>query len=439
MKRRELLARLGAPAALAALSPLVTCARAGAASRVRAWVGASIWFGDGREIGEGVLITEGEKILSVSQPGPLPAGAELIDVRGRTLTPGWVATETALGLLEIDLEPATVDARPKPHERASAIRAAYSAADGYNPLSTLIGVARREGVTSAVSTPEGGLVSGTSAWVDLTDAFPPSGLVRADLALHVNVFESASRSRPLAVTQLRDALESARLFARSPRAYDQGQTRPLDLSPLDLARFVQVLEGALPLVSKVSRSSDILRLLALAREYGLRLILSGAEEGWIVAKEIAAADIPVILDPTQSLPETFASLHARRDNATLLSEAGVRVIFSTFDAHAVHNLRQLAGNAIGSGLARAAATRALALEPAAAFGLDGDYGLLAAGKVANLSVWNGDPFELSSWPLDVVIRGRSTSLRSRQDALFERYRQMERVPRGRGGLPPAKP
>lgn len=434
MRRREWLLRV--PLALAASS--LAAPSFAAPSRLRAWVGGRVCTGDGSVLEEGTVVVRDDRIVTVSKAGPVPEGAEVLDARGRTLTPGWVATETGLGLMEIDLEPSTVDVRPRAENQAPEVRAAYSAADGYNPLSTLLAIARREGVTSAVMTPDGGLIAGSSAWIDLTDSFPPSGLVREDLALHVDLFES-SRGRPLAVSLLRDALESARLYARSPAAYDQGRTRPLSLSVLDLARISRVLGGAMPLVVRVARAGDILRLLSLGREYRLRLILSGAEEAWIVAREIAAAAVPVILDPTQNLPVSFSKLEARSENAALLEAAGVRLVISTFDAHAAHNLRQLAGNAVASGLSAGAALRALTLEPARVFGADNDYGQLAPGKIANLCVWNGDPFELDTWAVEVVIRGRSASLSSRQSALFERYRDLARVPRGRSGLAPSKP
>jgi hypothetical protein len=355
---------------------------------------------------------------------------------GAIVTPGWVATESPLGLMEIDLESSTVDSRPRREERSDAIRAGQSAADGYNPLSTLLAVARRAGVTSAVSTPDGGLVSGTSAWTDLVDRFPATAVVREDIALHANVFEIDDASRPYALSKLRDALQSARLYSRSPDAYDRGQTRDLELSVSDLDRLSRVFGGGLPLVVKVARGADILRLLSLAKGYALKLILSGADEGWTVAPQIAAARVPVVVDPTRNLPASFSTLNSRRENAAILSAAGVNVIISSFDAHTAHNLRQLAGNAVAYGLSRKAALRALSLEAATAFGMGQNYGLLAPGKVANFSVWNGDPFELDTWATEVVVRGQTTSLRSRQDVLFERYRDIKQVPRGRAGLPP---
>lgn len=433
MKRRDL---LRVPLAVAA-SSLLSLESARATSGLRAWVNARVCTGEGSVIEDGMVVVDGDRILSATKGGPVPAGAEVINVRGATLTPGWIATETALGLLEIDLESSTVDQHPRSDEKQSLVRAAYSAADGYNPLSSLIPVARREGVTSAVITPDGGLISGTSAWIDLLDSFPPSGLVREEVALHANVFELGERSRPSAVSLLREALESARLYSRSPDAYDQARTRPLPFSVLDLRRMARVIGGEVPLVVRVARAGDISRMLALAREYQLRLIVSGAEEGWIVARELAASGAPVILDPTQNLPASFSRLRARRENAAILSAAGVPLIISTFDAHLVHNLRQLAGNAVAAGLSQTAALRALSFEASVAFGLSKDYGAIAPGRLANLCVWNGDPLELGTWAVDVVIRGRSVATTSRQSALFERYRDLARVPRGRIGLPPS--
>ncbi|MEO8179668.1 MAG: amidohydrolase family protein [Deltaproteobacteria bacterium] len=423
-------AGLGSTSASAAVAPL-------AEQAPRAWVGATLWAGDGQIIEDATVVVSGERISVAAKAAPVPSGARVVHAHGFILTPGWVAVETALGLVELELERSTLDAEARTLERPDAIHAAYSAADAYNPRSSLIGVARREGVTHAVATPRGGLVSGTSAWVELIDRFPGRAVLREDLAVHANLCERRESSRPLALSRLRNALESARLYARSPQAYDQGQARELGLAPEDLRRIARVVGGNLPLVVRVARGVDILRLLELAESYQLRLILSGVEEGWTVAAQLAAAHVPVIVDPSDSLPASFSALSSRRDNAALLGNAGVPLIFASLDAYGAYNLRQLAGIAVASGASRTSALRALAFEPANAFGMGNDYGLLAPGRLASFCVWTGDPFELGTWAEDVVIRGRSVSTRSRQNELFDRYRDLSRVPRGRAGLPPS--
>ncbi len=166
-------------------------------------------------------------------------------------------------------------------------------------------------------------------------------------------------------------------------------------------------------------------MLDLAEAFDLQLVLSGAEEAWRVAGAIARARVPVILEPLTNLPTTFQQLGARLDNATLLAAAGVELVMTRFDAHELRNLRQQAGNAVAEGLDRNAALRALTSNPAAIFGQP-RRGSLEPGQTANLVQWNGDPFELTTYPLRVVVQGRTVPLETRQTQLFERYRQLGR-------------
>jgi imidazolonepropionase-like amidohydrolase len=159
----------------------------------------------------------------------------------------------------------------------------------------------------------------------------------------------------------------------------------------------------------------------LAAEERVRLVLVGATEAWMVAEQIAAAKVPVIVDASANLPSNFDMVHARSDAAALLHRAGVKVVLSTFDAHNVRKLRQWAGNAVRDGLPHAEALKAVTSAPAEVLGIP-DRGVLAKGKIANLVVWSGDPFELSTRAEQVVVQGRPVPANHRQRALFERYR-----------------
>jgi len=407
-----------------------------------ALTGATVLPGDGDPIEDATIVIRDGEIVSVG-PGAAPSGARVIDCAGTTITPGFVGTQTPLGLVEIGLEPSTADQAPEGDD-TDPVRASFSAVDGYNPTSTLIPVARRWGVTSVVSTPSGGVVSGTSAWVDLAGPTLDDALVEAQAGLHVSLGDDAvtasGGSRSTALNLLREVFEDARLFAqRGAQTYDRRGLRELSVSRLDLSRLAGALDGDYPVVIHASRSSDILRAIVLANDYGLRLVLAGAEEAWMVADRIAAAEVPVILQPMTNLPGSFAHLHARYDNAAILDRAGVRLVIATGGAHGQRNLRQEAGNAIAAGLPRDVALRALTVEPARVFGVENRYGTIAPGRVANLVVWTGDPFELTTWARHVFIRGREIPTRSRQTLLFERYRDLSRVPRGQRGLPRAAP
>lgn len=402
------------------------------AQEVIALTGGTVLPGEGDPIPNATVVIRDGRIVSVGPAAP-PAGARIIDCAGTTITAGFVGTQTNLGLVEIDLEPSTDDSAPDA-EGSDPVRASFSVVDGYNPTSTLIPVARRWGVTSVVSTPTGGLISGTSAWFDLAGLTLDQVLVEPATALHGSVgdgaIEASGGARATAFGALREVFDDARLYRQRRTAFDRRQVRELAVSRLDLERLAEALGGDRPMVLEAVRSSDILRAIALARELGLRLVISGAQEAWMVAAQLAAADVPVILQPMTNLPSSFSQIHARYDNAAILHRAGVRLIIATDSAHGQRNLRQEAGNAVASGLPRDAALRALTLEPARVFGVDDRYGTVAAGRVANLVVWTGDPFELTTWARNVFIRGREIPTTSRQTLLFERYRDLGRVQRG---------
>lgn len=427
------------PATLAVAQPRRAPRRAPTAPETTiAIVGATVHPGNAAAIENATVVIRGERILAVGAgAGAAPAGATVIDGAGMVVTPGLIATMTSIGLHEIDLERSTADASLEGDD-ADPIRAAFRAADGYNPLSTLVPVARLGGITSAMSTPEGGLVPGTSAWVDLAGRRAEQAIAREVLALHISLndsgIEAGGGARPAAITRLRELFDDARLYSRQRAAFDRGQFRETDVSPLDLERVAQALAGTLPVVVRCSRASDILRVIALAREYGLRLVLSDAEEAWMVAAQIAEANVPVIVQAMANLPSTFSSLHTRYDNAALLASAGVRVMLMSPGAWDVRNLRQEAGNAVAHGMDWDAALASITSVPAEVFGMQADYGVIAPGRIANVVVWNGDPFELSTRPLHVIVRGRELPLRSRQTVLFERYRSLGSVPRGFDGI-----
>lgn len=397
--------------------------------------GGRLRLGDGHDVENATIVIRGDRIVSVAAGGAAPHDATIIDASGMQVTAGLVSLMTPIGLGEIELETTTMDIGQE-GETTDAIRAAFSAADGYNPLSTLVPVARLGGVTSALSVPEGGLVPGTSAWVDLAGRTLTSVVRDETAALHVSYddggFTAAHGARPSAIEALRELFDDARLYARSRAGYDRGQFRDTDVSRLDLERVASALAGDMPVVVRTARASDILRVLALADEYGItsHLVLSGVEEGWMVAQEIEAAHVPVIVEPMANLPTRFSALHTRYDNAALLAQAGVEVMLMSPGAWDVHNLRQEAGNAVANGMDWDAALRGVTSLPARVFGMESQYGTVAAGHIANVVVWSGDPFELSTVPRHVIVRGHDVPLVSRQTELYERYQSLGSTRRG---------
>ncbi|HEY7452662.1 MAG TPA: amidohydrolase family protein [Candidatus Limnocylindria bacterium] len=423
-----------APAGRAALAAIVLLAAvAPAAAQEIAIVGGTVRPVSGPPIhGATVLVRDG-RIVAVGTTVEKPASARVIDATGKVVTPGLFDPWSSIGLVEVDLVGSTRDERLADEE--DPITAAFDPAYGLNPGSTLIPWARTGGVTTVATGPRGGLIAGQAAVIDLAGETADEMLAEPRAAMIAALGEdgvaSAGGARGGAALRLREVLEDARFWAAHRAAFDAGDSRELSESRLDLAALQPVLSGRIPLLVQVQRASDILAVLALAREYGFRPVIVGGAEAWRVAAALAADDTPVILKPLTSLPSAFERLGARFDNAALLAAAGVRVAFSTFENHRAPAIAQEAGNAVRFGLDPEAALRAVTLTPAEIYGVADRYGSIEPGKVANLVVWPGDPFDTSTLPEAVLVRGRPVPMRSRQTDLLDRYRTLD------DGRPPA--
>ena len=179
----------------------------------------------------------------------------------------------------------------------------------------------------------------------------------------------------------------------------------------------------MPLMISANRGIDLLNIIKLKNEYrSLDIVILGAAEGWKVADELAAAKIKVMVDPHDNLPTSFDTVEARLDNVVLLDKAGVDYVITNTSASGTQKsatLTQHAGNAVGNGLDWDKAFAAITSTPARWFGLRG--GSVDKGSEANLVVWDGDPLDVTSAPMDMLIQGNRQSLKSRQTALRDRY------------------
>jgi imidazolonepropionase-like amidohydrolase len=404
--------------------------RAAAAATSTYLVGADIHVGDGTVIAGGVVEIRGARIVAVSGPerASVPDGAAVIDLAGKRVTPGLIAAHTPLGLVEIDLEGSTVDA-----ERAGTdpIRAGFDASSAVNADSSLLQVSAVEGITSAAVTPRGGLLSGQVAWIDLVTGDHRGIVARPRVAVAGQLGPTVAGSRAATLARLQEVLDDTRFYRDRRAAFERRQTRDVAAHRLDLEALLPVLDRQVPLVMYAERASDLLALAELSRQTGVRVTAVGASQGFKVAEVLAEAGVSVVVQPSSNLPGSLDQLGARLDNAALLHAAGVRVGIAVLgDAHNARNVTQEAGIAVANGLPPAAALSAVTLELARIYGMDAHYGSIAAGKVANLVVWDGDPFELSRWPVAVFVRGQAIPMRSRQSLLRDRYRDLSRFTGG---------
>ena len=367
-----------------------------------------------------VLIQNG-KIAAVGTRVAIPAGATRIDATSMWVTPGLLDGSGQMGLVEIGAVTATRDAGML----TDTVAAAFNVAEGINPASTLISITRIAGVTTALAMPETGLIRGQAVLIDLDGATIEAMIVKSPVAIVAELSEATKGagggSRAGAAARLRRVLDDALEYARRKADWTRGAIQPLAASAPDLAALAPVLRGELPLIVIANRRSDIATALRIAREYHLKLILAGAAEAWQMAAEIAQARVPVLVQPLNNVP-SYDALSIRYANAALLVRAGVKVALLETNTHNARNLRQQAGNAVSYGMRWEEALRAVTLSPAEMFGVAARYGSLDSGKVANVVVWSGDPFELNTRVEHVFIRGTEIPLRSRQTELLERYR-----------------
>jgi imidazolonepropionase-like amidohydrolase len=369
-----------------------------------------------------VLIRDG-RIAAVGTTVAIPAGATRIDASGKWITPGLIDGAGQMGLREISAVQNTNEARLSGND----VAASFNVLEGINPASTLIPVNRIEGVTSTLAVPSGGLIWGQAALIDLDGATIEQMRVKSPAAMVADLSEGSKDagggSRAGAAARLRRVLNDAREYAQRRSDYRRAQMQDLSASAADLEALQPVLRGELPLLVVANRRSDIATALRIGREYQLRLILGGAAEAWMMPGEIAAAKVPVLVEPLQNLP-SYDALGVRYENAPLLAQAGVKVALLETATENTRNLRQQAGNAVANGLPWDQALRAVTLTPAEIFGVADRYGSLEPGKVANVVVWSGDPFEFSTGVEHVYIRGREIQMRSRQTELLERYKTL---------------
>lgn len=359
----------------------------------------------------------------------------VINAAGKVVTPGVIAPVSELGLIEIGAASATNDYAVS----GESIGSSFDPVPAYNPKSTLIPFNRAGGVTRALVFPginmwgEGvgdpqRVFAGRGFAIELNGDF--DSVVAKDLAQKAYLGEAGSQlaggSRASAYAKIEDALQEAREYRGNRDAIRRGNWRELNHSIADLEALQALISGEQPLVVTANRASDILWALELAREFDLKLIIEGAAEGWMVADQLAAAQVPVVIDALNNLPISFDQLGARLDNAALLTDAGVLVAISGPGYASTHNVylaRQSAGNAVASGLPYEEGLKAISTNVAKVFGIEG--GVLAPGAVADIVVWSGDPLEVTSYPEQVLIGGELQSLVTRSTRLRDRYLKPE--------------
>ena len=418
--KRHILGAICATLAAAAALPAQTVAI----------VGGTVYPVSGPAIQNGTVLMRDGKIVAVGANVTVPSDAVRIDASGKIVTPGFIDASTDLGLVEIGGEPSTRDANAR---GTAGIAASFRSWDGLNSESVLWAPTRNEGVTSVVVVPGGGMIAGQAAIVDLVNGTAAQMIRRAPVAMYAQIDEprgAQTNARGELIGKLRNLIEDVKFYQVHRADYDRSASRELSAPRADLEAMIPVVEGRMPLAIDANRVDDIEAALRLAKEYNLKIIITGGAEAWLAASDLAAAHVPVITGAMNNIPTSFSTLNQRQENLDILSKAGVPVAIignngdGDEEQFNVRNVKYEAGNAVSYGMSHDAALRAVTLTPAELFGVADRVGSLQAGRDANVVVWSGDPFEFSTRVEHVYIHGQDVISPSRQDMLTERYKTL---------------
>ncbi|HKV37649.1 MAG TPA: amidohydrolase family protein [Blastocatellia bacterium] len=383
-----------------------------------------------------VLISDG-KVAAVGKAVQAPPGAQVIDAQGLSVYPGLIDSGTEVGLTEIESVAGTNDASEIGDNNANvhvdvAIR----------PDSSHVAVTRVNGITTVVTEPRGGVIAGTSSLIDLDGWVPKDMIVKSRLAMHINWpgdspfgfefagfldrTESVKKTR-LAngkkIDELKKVFEDAKAYSDAKEARIKDPSLPKQNLDLKLEALVPVVRGQMPVVILAATERDIKNAIQFAEQMKIRMILSGAVEAYKLADELKAKNIPVLVGPVIRMPEHMDDPYDMAyANAALLSKAGVKIAFETFESAHVRDLPYNAGMAAAFGLPPEEALKAVTINPAEIFGVASELGSIEPGKLANLIVTDGDPLEIRTQIKYLFIRGRQIPLTSRHTELYEKYK-----------------
>lgn len=381
---------------------------------------------------KGTLIISDGKIADIGGNLPIPSGATEIDCNGLTIYPGLIDGGTRLGLAEVGSVSLTED-----FNEIGDATPQMQALTAVNPNSVAIPVTRVNGVTTVITKPSGGVMPGTASLIHLL-GYTPQQMYGGFQAVVINYPSSGRRGRfdrrsdeeikkaeEKALKKLNDVFEEAYLYHQIDSAAAGKADMMPDYNPA-LAALLPVVRKEIPVMLEVNAAKDIQSALRWVEEKDLNVIFTGVAEGWRVADEIAAAKIPVITGPVLSLPTRQSDRYDRAySNAAMMHKAGVKVALRTDDAENVRNLPFNAGFAAAYGMGKEEALKAVTIVPAEIFGLEDQIGSLEKGKIANLFVTDGDPFEPKTQIKHLFISGYQVPLDSRHIRLYNEFLDRE--------------
>ena len=367
-----------------------------------------------------ILIVD-EKIVEVGK-FLNSSSAKIIEAKGKPVTPGLISPISNIGVVEINALDVTNDDSP------DFFGPGFSVFNAFNPHSTLIPWNRSNGVTSSISTPgySSQIFKGMGSFYLLDGDIDITG--NADVAMYARLGAiGGSRAETIQIMESmfelalnKDELELEELLGTTFAS-------SMDMQLQDIQALSRVVNREIPLVLEVNRAIDILQALRLKNDYDLELVLMSVEEAPLVLDQILASGVSVIIDPMDNIPDSFDELASNIKLGGILSNAGIKVMFSTQRSHNYHLMRQGAGNAVAHGMTYQAGISGMTSIVADVFNIQ-DRGSIKEGYFADIVIWSEDPLEPSAYPTTVIINGSEISLETRASRLTERYTDKRDIP-----------
>lgn len=377
---------------------------------------------------QGDLLIKDGVIAEVGTVTQMDAGSTTIVCTGLHVYPGFIDGGTNLGLSEVGSVSLTQDFRElgdfTPHMQALT---------AVNPNSVSIPVTRTNGVTTVIAKTAGGLFPGTAALINL-QGYTPNQMYAGFKGVQMNFPTTGKRGRrdrrspedikkdgEKAMKKMNGIWKKAKQYAAIDSAAKATNQKMEDYNP-QMEALLPVVNGQAPLMIEVNKDSDIKAAIKWVAENKLKAIFTGVSEGYRVSKELAESGIPVITGPVLSIPgRSSASYDISYKNPSIMMKAGVKVAIRTNETENVRNLPFNAGFAAAYGMGIEEALKAITIIPAEIFGVDKQYGSLEKGKVANLFVSDGDPFETKTQIEHLFISGYKVPIESRHTLLYDEF------------------
>ena len=379
--------------------------------------GATIHLGNGEVISNGYITFNQGKITGIGQ-GKAPANtqAEVIDATGKHLYPGFIAPVNNLGLTEIELGARGTDDAAEIGELNPHVRSIIA----FNTDSKVIPTVRSNGVLLSQPTPDGGFITGQSSVMMLDGWNWEDAAYKKDIGIHLNWPAGNASSNDQKEAAQKKLTELNKYFTEA-QAYAQ-LGKPAEVN----ARFEAMkglFNGSKRLFVNVNDSRGIIQAVNFAKKFGVKAVIVGGQESYLVTDRLRESQVPVILIETQTLPgKTEDDVYLPYKLPKILHDAGVLCGLTGVGYWRQRNLPFEAGTAAAYGLSKEQAVSLISLNNAKILGIDQTTGSLEKGKDATLFISAGDALDMLGNKVETAfIQGRNISLDNLHKQLYKRY------------------